>query len=263
MKAVILAGGMGTRLSEETGIRPKPLVEVGGRPILWHIMKMYSHHGINDFIICLGYKGHLIKEFFANYTLHMSDVTFHTGRSQMITHRSEAEDWRVTLIDTGETTMTGGRLARVIDEIKDDAFCLTYGDGVSDVNITESIAFHRAHGKLATVSAMLPPRRFGILELEGDQVLRFTEKPKADGSLINGGFFVLSPKVKDYLGGDACVWEQEPLAKLAAEGQLNAYQHDGFFQPMDTVRDRAYLEELWDADKAPWKCWLSRRKGER
>ncbi len=255
MKAVILAGGMGTRLSEETGSRPKPLVEIGGRPILWHIMKMYSRHGIDDFIICLGYKGHMIKEFFANYTLHMSDITFDVANSKMITHRNEAENWRVTLIDTGETTMTGGRLARVIGGIEDDEFCLTYGDGVSDVDIAETIRFHRAHGKLATVSAMLPPRRFGILELEGDRVLRFTEKPRADGNHINGGFFVLSPKVADYLGGDDCVWEEEPLQGLAADGQLHAWRHDGFFQPMDTVRDRAWLEELWASGKAPWKSW--------
>ncbi len=255
MKAIILAGGMGTRLSEETSIRPKPLVEIGGRPILWHIMKMYSHHGINDFIICLGYKGHLIKEFFANYTLHMSDITFDTASSKMLTHRNEAEDWRVTLIDTGEATMTGGRLARVIKLVGDDAFCLTYGDGVSDVDIGASIAFHKAHGRLATVTAMLPPRRFGVLELNGERVLRFTEKPKADGSLINGGFFVLSPKVADYLGGDATVWEQEPLQRLADEGELHAFRHEGFFQPMDTLRDRAYLEELWADGAAPWRSW--------
>jgi glucose-1-phosphate cytidylyltransferase len=256
MKAIILAGGLGTRLSEETTSRPKPLVEIGGRPILWHIMKMYSAHGINDFIVCLGYKGHMIKEFFANYTLHMSDITFDIAGSKMTTHRNEAENWRVTLIDTGDTTMTGGRLGRVIERVSDDdAFCLTYGDGVSDIDIGATIRFHQAHGKLATVSAMLPPRRFGILELEGDKVLRFTEKPKADGSHINGGFFVLSPKVATYLGDDMTVWEHEPLQSLADDGQLHAYQHDGFFQPMDTMRDKAYLEELWADDQAPWKRW--------
>ena len=256
MKAIILAGGLGTRLSEETTLRPKPLVEIGGKPILWHIMKMYSAHGIDDFIVCLGYKGHMIKEFFANYTLHMSDITFDVANSKMTTHRNEAENWRVTLIDTGEATMTGGRLKRVIDRVAgDEAFCLTYGDGVSDIDIGETIRFHQAHGKLATVAAMLPPRRFGILELEGDQVLRFTEKPKADGSHINGGFFVLSPKVADYLGDDATVWEEAPLQGIAADGQLHAFRHDGFFQPMDTVRDKAYLEELWADGQAPWKRW--------
>ena len=256
MQAIILAGGLGTRLSEETVLKPKPLVEIGGRPILWHIMKMYSAHGINDFIVCLGYKGHLIKEFFANYTLHMSDITFDTAKSTMTTHRNEAENWRITLIDTGEATMTGGRLARVIDRVVgDEAFCLTYGDGVSDIDIGETIRFHKQHGKLATVSAMLPPRRFGILEMEGNEVVRFTEKPKADGSHINGGFFVLSPKVADYLGDDSTVWEQEPLQGLASDGELHAYRHDGFFQPMDTLRDRAYLEELWAEGQAPWKRW--------
>jgi glucose-1-phosphate cytidylyltransferase len=256
MKAIILAGGLGTRLSEETTSRPKPLVEIGGKPILWHIMKMYSAHGIDDFIVCLGHKGHMIKEFFANYTLHMSDITFDVAHSRMTTHRNEAENWRVTLIDTGEATMTGGRLGRVIGMVGgDESFCLTYGDGVSDINIAETIKFHKEHGKLATVAAMLPPRRFGILEIEGQRVMRFTEKPKADGSHINGGFFVLSPKVSAYLGDDNTVWEEDPLQRLAAEGELHAYQHDGFFQPMDTVRDKAYLEELWAAGEAPWKRW--------
>ena len=256
MKAIILAGGLGTRLSEETTSRPKPLVEIGGKPILWHIMKMYSAHGIDDFIVCLGHKGHMIKEFFANYTLHMSDITFDVAHSRLTTHRNEAENWRVTLIDTGEATMTGGRLGRVIGMVGgDESFCLTYGDGVSDINIAETIKFHKEHGKLATVSAMLPPRRFGILEIEGQRVMRFTEKPKADGSHINGGFFVLSPKVSAYLGDDKTVWEEDPLQRLAAEGELHAYQHDGFFQPMDTVRDKAYLEELWAAGEAPWKRW--------
>ena len=256
MKAIILAGGLGTRLSEETTSRPKPLVEIGGKPILWHIMKMYSAHGIDDFIVCLGHKGHMIKEFFANYTLHMSDITFDVARSRMTTHRNEAENWRVTLIDTGEATMTGGRLGRVIGMVGgDESFCLTYGDGVSDIDIGETIRFHKQHGKLATVAAMLPPRRFGILEIEGERVMRFTEKPKADGSHINGGFFVLSPKVSTYLGDDSTVWEEAPLQALAADGELNAYRHDGFFQPMDTVRDKAYLEELWATGEAPWKRW--------
>ena len=256
MKAINLAGGLGTRLSEETTSRPKPLVEIGGKPILWHIMKMYSAHGIDDFIVCLGHKGHMIKEFFANYTLHMSDITFDVAHSRMTTHRNEAENWRVTLIDTGEATMTGGRLGRVIGMVGgDESFCLTYGDGVSDIDIGETIRFHKQHGKLATVAAMLPPRRFGILEIEGERVMRFTEKPKADGSHINGGFFVLSPKVSTYLGDDSTVWEEAPLQALAADGELNAYRHDGFFQPMDTVRDKAYLEELWAAGEAPWKRW--------
>ena len=256
MKAIILAGGLGTRLSEETTTRPKPLVEIGGKPILWHIMKMYSAHGIDDFIVCLGYKGHMIKEFFANYTLHMSDITFDVAHSRMTTHRNEAENWRVTLIDTGEATMTGGRLGRVMGMVGgDESFCLTYGDGVSDIDIGETIKFHKSHGKLATVSAMLPPRRFGILEIEGERVMRFTEKPKADGSHINGGFFVLSPKVSTYLGDDSTVWEEAPLQGLAADGELHAYRHDGFFQPMDTLRDKAYLEELWAANEAPWKRW--------
>ena len=256
MKAIILAGGLGTRLSEETTSRPKPLVEIGGKPILWHIMKMYSAHGIDDFIVCLGHKGHMIKEFFANYTLHMSDITFDVAHSRMTTHRNEAENWRVTLIDTGEATMTGGRLGRVIGMVGgDESFCLTYGDGVSDIDIGETIRFHKQHGKLATVAAMLPPRRFGILEIEGERVMRFTEKPKADGSHINGGFFVLSPKVSTYLGDDSTVWEEAPLQALAADGELNAFRHDGFFQPMDTVRDKAYLEELWAAGEAPWKRW--------
>ena len=255
MKAIILAGGLGSRLSEETTIKPKPLVEIGGRPILWHIMKMYAAAGITDFIICLGYKGHLIKEFFANYTLHMSDVTIDLATKSVTTHRNEAEDWRVTLIDTGETTMTGGRLARVIGSIQDDAFCMTYGDGVADVDIAQSLRFHRAHGCLATVTAVYPPRRFGILEMVGDRVTSFREKPKYEGGLINGGFFVLSPKVSRYLDGDATVWEQEPLQRLVADGELQAFRHEGFFQPMDTLRDRTYLEQLWASGSPPWKCW--------
>ncbi|TCI00425.1 glucose-1-phosphate cytidylyltransferase [Roseococcus sp. SYP-B2431] len=255
MQAVILAGGLGTRLSEETVVKPKPLVEIGGRPALWHIMKIYAAHGITDFIVCLGYKGHLIKEFFANYTLHMSDMTFDLAAHTSVNHRNEAENWRVTLVDTGEATMTGGRLARVLDRVEGDAFCLTYGDGVADVDIGASIAFHRAHGRLATVTAVYPPRRFGVLEMEGDAVRSFREKPQGEGGFINGGFFVLSPKVGRYLSGDTTVWEQEPLQQLAAEGELHAFRHEGFFQPMDTLRDRTYLEQLWASGSPPWKCW--------
>jgi len=256
MQAVILAGGLGTRLSEETTVRPKPLVEIGGRPVLWHIMKMYAAHGITEFIICLGYKGHLIKEFFANYTLHMSDVTFDlAARRTMTTHRNEAEQWRVTLIDTGEATGTGGRLARVMSHIRGDTFCMTYGDGVSDVDITAGIAFHRAHGRLATVTAVHPPRRFGILDLDGDRVTSFREKPKGEGGFVNGGFFVLSPAVARYLDGDATAWEQEPLQRLASDGELHAFRHEGFFQPVDTLRDLTYVEQLWASGNAPWRCW--------
>lgn len=255
MQAVILAGGMGTRLSEETIVKPKPLVEIGGRPVLWHLMKIYAAHGVSDFIVCLGYKGHLIKEFFANYTLHMSDVTFDLGAGAVTTHRNETENWRITLVDTGEATMTGGRLARVLKYITGDAFCLTYGDGVSDVDITASIAFHRAHRRLATVTAVYPPRRFGILELDGDRVTSFREKPKGEGGFINGGFFVLSPEIGQYLDGDATVWEQEPLQSLATKNQLRAFRHEGFFHPLDTIRDRSYLEELWASGNPPWKCW--------
>lgn len=255
MQVIILAGGLGTRLSEETMVRPKPLVEIGGRPVLWHIMKMYAAHGMRDFIVCLGYKGHLIKEFFANYTLHMSDVTFDLAAHSMTTHRNEAEDWRVTLIDTGEATMTGGRLARVMERVQGDAFCMTYGDGLADVDIGAAIQFHRAHGRLATVTAVYPPRRFGILELEGERVTSFREKPQGEGGFINGGFFVLSPQVARYIKGDATVWEQEPLQGLARDGELRAFRHEGFFQPMDTLRDRTYLEELWASGKAPWKSW--------
>jgi glucose-1-phosphate cytidylyltransferase len=218
-------------------------------------MKMYAAHGITDFIVCVGYKGHLIKEFFANYTLHMSDVTFDLAAHSVTTHRNEAEDWRVTLVDTGEATMTGGRLARVIDRISEDAFCLTYGDGVCDLDIAATIQFHRAHGGLATVTAVFPPRRFGILELEGDRVTNFREKPQGEGGFINGGFFVLSPKVARYLDGDSTIWEQDPLQRLAAEGELHAFRHEGFFQPMDTLRDRTYLEQLWASGNPPWKRW--------
>ncbi|WEX17576.1 MULTISPECIES: glucose-1-phosphate cytidylyltransferase [Pseudomonas] len=256
MKAVILAGGLGTRLSEETSVRPKPMVEIGGKPILWHILKMYSAHGINDFIICCGYKGYVIKEYFANYFLHMSDVTFNMRDNTMKVHDQRAEDWNITLVDTGDESMTGGRLRRVADYVKDEeAFCFTYGDGVSDLDISATLAFHKSHGKAATLTATFPPGRFGALDIQKGQVLNFKEKPKGDGALINGGFFVLSPTVLKYLEDDSTTWEQEPLMKLAAEGQLMAYEHPGFWQPMDTLRDKHYLEELWQSGKAPWKSW--------
>ena len=256
MKAIILAGGLGTRLSEETASRPKPMVEVGGMPILWHILKMYSHHGINDFVICCGYKGYVIKEYFANYFLHMSDVTFDMRSNRMEVHQKRAEPWNVTLVDTGVESMTGGRLARVAKYVQnDEAFCMTYGDGVSDIDIGASIEFHLSHGKSATLTSTFPPGRFGALEIQGDKVLSFNEKPRGDGALINGGFFVLSPKVLSQLKGDSTVWEQEPLANLAAEGELMAFQHDGFWQPMDTLRDKQLLDELWASGKAPWKKW--------
>ena len=255
MQAVILAGGAGTRLSEETVFRPKPLVEIGGRPILWHIMKIYAAHGITDFIVCLGYKGHMIKEFFANYALQLSDVTFDLGAHSITTHRREAEDWRVTLIDTGLSTMTGGRVARILKYVQGDAFCLTYGDGVSNIDIGASIAFHRAHGKLATVTAVYPPRRFGALDIVQGKVVGFREKPEGEGGFVNGGFFVLSPKIGRYLEGDETVWEQAPLQRLAEDGELCAYRHEGFFQPMDTQRDQVYLEQMWASGQAPWRCW--------
>ena len=256
MKAVILAGGLGTRISEETSSRPKPMIEIGGKPILWHIMKTYSHHGINDFVVCCGYKGYVVKEYFANYFLHMSDVTFDMENGQMQVHQRHAEPWKVTLVDTGDDTMTGGRLKRVADYIKDEViFCLTYGDGVSNVNITELIAFHKAQHVKATLTAVLPPGRFGVLDLGGSKVNSFMEKPKGDGATINGGFFVLSPKVIDYIAGDQTLWEREPLERLAKEGNLAAYQHHGFWQPMDTLRDKTLLEELWASGKAPWKTW--------
>jgi glucose-1-phosphate cytidylyltransferase len=256
MKAVILAGGLGTRLSEETSVKPKPMVEIGGKPILWHIMKMYSKHGVNDFVICCGYKGYVIKEYFANYFLHQSDVTFCMEKNSMKVHQNRAEPWTVTLVDTGDNSMTGGRLGKVSEYIKnEEAFCFTYGDGVSDVNITELIAFHQEHGKDATLTSVYPPGRFGVLEMEGDKVKRFTEKPKGDGALVNGGFFVLSPKVLDRISGDDCVWEQAPLKGLAEDNNLMSYAHDGFWQPMDTLRDTVYLQELWDENKAPWKSW--------
>lgn len=256
MKAVIFAGGLGTRLSEETSVRPKPMVEIGGKPILWHIMKMYSHYGVNDFVICCGYKGYVIKEYFANYFLHMTDVTFDMRQNSMEVHHKRAEPWNVTLIDTGDETMTGGRLLRVADYVRgEEAFCLTYGDGVSDVNIGAAIAFHREHGKAATLTATYPPGRFGALDIQGKQIKRFMEKPRGDGGMINGGFFVLSPRVLDYLEDDATVWEQQPLQGLAADGELMAFEHPGFWQPMDTLRDKTYLEELWASGKAPWKTW--------
>jgi len=256
MKAVILAGGLGTRLAEETVVRPKPMVEVGGKPILWHIMKMYSQHGVNDFIVCCGYKGYFIKEYFQNYFLHQSDVTFCMKENSMEVHERRAEPWTVTLVDTGDNSMTGGRLGRVANYLKnEEAFCMTYGDGVSDVDITELLAFHKLHGKQATLTATYPPGRFGALNFEGNQITEFKEKPKGDGAMINGGFFVLSPKVLDRISGDDCIWEQDPLTGLARDGQLMAYKHEGFWQPMDTLRDKMHLEELWEADKAPWKTW--------
>lgn len=255
MKVVLLAGGLGTRLSEETTVRPKPMVEIGGRPVLWHIMKMYSSFGVNDFIVCLGYKGYVIKEYFANYALHMSDVTFDMRTGEAKIHRNDAEDWRVSLVDTGEQTMTGGRLRRVLDHVGDEDFCMTYGDGVSDIDIAGTIGFHRRHGGLATVAAVYPPKRFGQLDIVDDRVRDFKEKPDGEGGLINGGFFVLSPKVGAYLADDTTVWERQPLERLSRDGQLYAYRHEGFWQPMDTLRDKLYLEELWATGKAPWKRW--------
>jgi glucose-1-phosphate cytidylyltransferase len=256
MKAVILAGGLGTRISEETHLKPKPMIEIGGRPILWHILKLFSAHGVNDFVICCGYKGYLIKEYFANYFLHMSNVTFDMKSNQMEVHEQKAEPWRITLIDTGEDTMTGGRLKCVQNYLKDEeAFCFTYGDGLSDVDISASIAFHKAHGKLATVTAVLPPGRYGALAREGDAVRAFIEKPRGEGGWINGGFFVLSPKVIDYIASESTSWELEPMAKLAAENQLYAFEHKGFWQPMDTLREKNLLEDLWASGKAPWKKW--------
>lgn len=256
MKAVILAGGLGTRLSEETSTRPKPMVEIGGKPILWHIMKMYSAHGINDFVICCGYKGYVIKEYFANYFLHMSDVTFNMRDNNMEVHNKRAEPWNVTLVDTGDNSMTGGRLRRVAKYVKDEeAFCFTYGDGVGDINISETLRFHKEHGKAATLTATYPPGRFGAMDIEKQQVMSFKEKPKGDGAMINGGFFVLTPKVLDYLTDDSTVWEQSPLMGLAEDGELMAYEHQGFWQPMDTLRDKHLLEALWESGKAPWKTW--------
>lgn len=257
MKAVILAGGLGTRLSEETELKPKPMIEIGNKPILWHIMKIYSSHGVNDFIICCGYKGYVIKEYFANYFLHMSDVTFSMKDNSINVHQNNAEPWTVTLIDTGENSMTGGRLKRVADYIKDDeAFCFTYGDGVSDINITELIEFHKSHGKLATLTATRPPGRYGALKIIDDGVVdHFQEKPDGDGSWINGGFFVLSPEVITLIKDDTTSWEGEPLVNLASRKELLAFKHEGFWQPMDTLRERNQLNNLWDSGKAPWKSW--------
>jgi len=256
MKAVILAGGLGTRISEETHLKPKPMIEIGGKPILWHILKTYSAHGVNDFVICCGYKGYLIKEYFANYFLHMSDVTFDMANNRMEVHEQKAEPWRVTLVDTGDDTMTGGRLRRVAKYLKgEEAFCFTYGDGLANVDVSASIAFHKAHGKLATVTAVLPPGRFGSLALEGEAVRGFVEKPRGEGGWINGGFFVLSPKVIDAIADDSTGWESEPIAKLAADDQLRAFEHTGFWQPMDTLREKNLLDDLWQSGKAPWKVW--------
>lgn len=256
MKAVILAGGLGTRISEETHLKPKPMIEIGGKPILWHIMKLYSAHGINDFVICCGYKGYVIKEYFANYFLHMSDVTFDMENNEMQVHHRKAEPWRVTLIDTGEETLTGGRLKRVADYVRnEEAFCFTYGDGIANLDVAALVKFHRQHGKLATVTAVQPPGRYGALNMQGSVVKGFIEKPKGDGGWINGGFFVLSPKCLNYIAGDQTAWEGEPLAKLAAENQLSAFEHAGFWQPMDTLREKNQLEELWLNGKAPWKVW--------
>jgi glucose-1-phosphate cytidylyltransferase len=256
MVAVILAGGYGTRLSEETVSKPKPMVEIGGKPILWHILKIYSFYGINDFIICCGYKGYVIKEYFSNYFLHQSDVTFDIKGNDMIVHKKRAEPWKVTLVDTGDVSMTGGRLKRVASYLQDEeAFCFTYGDGVANVNIAELISFHKSHGKQATITATYPPGRFGALNIVGNQVKLFEEKPKGDGALINGGFFVLSPKVISRIDCDHSIWEQEPLKGLASDGELMAFKHEGFWHPMDTLRDKLYLDNLWETNNAPWKLW--------
>ena len=256
MKAVILAGGLGTRISEETHLRPKPMIEIGGRPILWHIMKMYSAYGVNDFLICCGYKGYVIKEYFANYFLHMSDISFDMSTNTMVVHEKKAEPWKVTLVDTGDDTLTGGRLRRVRRYLENEkSFCFTYGDGVSDVNIGALIQFHQSHGKQATVTAVRPPGRYGALEMNGSQVTGFIEKPRGDGGMINGGFFVLSPAVIDLIDSDRSSWESEPLTRLVAADELRAFEHTGFWQPMDTLREKTYLEELWATGRAPWKQW--------
>ncbi len=252
---MILAGGKGTRLAEETQVRPKPMIEIGGRPMIWHIMKLYSHHGINDFVVCLGYKGYVIKEYFANYFLHSSNVTFHMRENRMEVHDNKSEPWRVTLVDTGDETMTGGRLKRVASYLDEGPFCFTYGDGVADVDVRATLAFHAQHGRLATMTAVRPPGRFGSVELEGERITRMVEKPRGDGGYINGGFFVLSPGVLEYVAGDASVWEEEPLSRLAHDGQLMAYRHDGFWKPMDTLREQQQLEALWQSGHAPWKVW--------
>lgn len=254
MKAVLLAGGLGTRISEESASRPKPMIEVGGKPIIWHIMKMYAAHGINEFIVCCGYKGYVIKEYFANYFLHQSDVTIDLANNSIEVHHKKAEPWKVTLVDTGEETQTGGRLKRVADYIDGD-FCMTYGDGVGSVDLTALLQFHQSHGKLATMTAVQPPGRFGALQLNGNQIQSFVEKPQGDGGWINGGFFVLNPKVLEQISSDATLWEQEPLQNLAKQGELQAFFHSGFWQPMDTLRDKNHLESLWASGKAPWKMW--------
>lgn len=256
MKAVLLAGGLGTRISEESHLRPKPMIEIGGRPILWHIMKMYAAHGVNEFVICLGYRGYVIKEYFANYFLHMSDVTFDMANNAMEVHHRHAEPWRVTLVDTGESTMTGGRLRRVREYLPaGEPFCFTYGDGVADIDLSAELAFHRAHGKLATVAAVQPPGRYGALVREGTAVQGFEEKPRGDGGWINGGFFVLQPEVIDLIAQDGTSWEQEPMRQLSANDQLRAFEHTGFWQPMDTLREKNLLEDLWQTGNAPWKVW--------
>ena len=255
MKAVILAGGLGTRISEETNLKPKPMVEIGGKPILWHILKIYSHYKINEFIICCGYKGYVIKEYFANYFLHNCDVTFDMEDNSMQIHSKNTEPWKITLVDTGENTMTGGRLKRVKEFLGNDSFCFTYGDGVANINIKNLIKFHSEHKTKATLTAVQPPGRFGSLEFERGRVLSFKEKPKGDGNLINGGFFVLEPSVIDLIDGDQCIWEDKPLKQLAEEKELSAFFHTDFWQPMDTLRDKNYLQELWESQKAPWKLW--------
>jgi glucose-1-phosphate cytidylyltransferase len=256
MKAVILAGGRGSRISEETDIKPKPMIEIGGKPILWHIMKIYSSHGVNEFVICCGYKGYVIKEYFANYSLHLSDVTFDIGNNTMHVHERRAEPWKVTLVDTGETTMTGGRLKRIAPYVCDEeSFCLTYGDGVADINITKEIAFHHQHGKLATIAAVQPPARYGALQIEEGRVAHFVEKPAGGSGWINGGFFVLSPKCLDLVDGDDSVWEERPLKTLAEKGELMAFEHHGFWRPMDTLRDKNQLDDLWQSSSAPWRVW--------
>lgn len=255
MKAVILAGGLGTRISEETHLKPKPMIEIGGRPILWHVLKIYSHFGVNDFIICLGYKGYTIKEYFANYYMHMSDVTFDMRDGARTIHSNTAEPWRVTLVDTGEHTMTGGRIKRIKDYVGDETFCLTYGDGVADVDVTELINFHRSQKRMATITAVQPPGRFGRLAVSGGRVTDFLEKPSGDGDWINGGFFVLEPGVFDFIKDDSTTWERDPLERITERGELSAFKHSGFWQPMDTLRDKTLLEELWERDRAPWKVW--------
>ncbi len=256
MKAVILAGGFGTRISEETDLKPKPMIDLGGKPILWHILKTYSHHGINDFVICCGYKSYVIKEYFANYFLHMSDVTIDMKENSMEVHNKRVEPWKITLVDTGEDSMTGGRIKRISEHVsEEEVFFLTYGDGLSDIDITKSLEFHKEHGKLATVTAMYPPGRFGALEIKESKVTNFNEKPKGDGGKVSAGFFVLSPKILSYIEGDQTIWEQEPLNNLSKDGQLMAYEHQGFFQPMDTLRDKQLLQDLWDTGSAPWKVW--------